>query len=385
MLFRSPWGPASFDAETNTVYIGTGEPSPVYDPEFRPGDNLYSVSTLALDADTGKIKWFFQETPNDQWDFDSTGARILYDLVQPDGTVRKVVSNWGRNGFFYQLDRANGQFIRAVAQGDNINWTKGLDPKTGKPLEYNPNGGLQTYAVAGPRRGRAEKDAPLHCNTWGGSPTGIWPPSFDPQSGITYQTRTTGCTYQTITRTTDEAFDPKLREGLGSVVKQVQVNTMAEMVAIDTRSGRRVASHTYNQGIPATRQAEAGALATAGGLVFTGWADGTVTALESPRIILAVGSESIVLPGVEVDGAFVGTSTEALAFDTVPGHLVVIGGGYIGLELGSVWRRLGSKVTVLEYADRILAGIDAEIAAEALVQFRKQGLDIRFEIGRAHV
>ena len=121
-------------------------------------------------------------------------------------------------------------------------------------------------------------------NTWGGSPTGIWPPSFDPQSGITYQTRTTGCTYQTITRTTDEAFDPKLREGLGSVVKQVQVNTMAEMVAIDTRSGRRVASHTYNQGIPATRQAEAGALATAGGLVFTGWADGTVTALDKDTL-----------------------------------------------------------------------------------------------------
>jgi dihydrolipoamide dehydrogenase len=72
----------------------------------------------------------------------------------------------------------------------------------------------------------------------------------------------------------------------------------------------------------------------------------------------------------------VGTSTEALSYDTVPGHLVVIGGGYIGLELGSVWRRLGAKVTVLEYADRILAGIDADIASEALVQFRKQGLDI---------
>jgi dihydrolipoamide dehydrogenase len=73
----------------------------------------------------------------------------------------------------------------------------------------------------------------------------------------------------------------------------------------------------------------------------------------------------------------VGTSTEALAFDAVPKHLVVIGGGYIGLELGTVWRRLGAKVTVLEYADRILTGIDAEIATEALALFRKQGLDIR--------
>ncbi|MFN7811214.1 MAG: dihydrolipoyl dehydrogenase [Planctomycetia bacterium] len=106
-------------------------------------------------------------------------------------------------------------------------------------------------------------------------------------------------------------------------------------------------------------------------------ADGTKTLLEAPKIVLAVGSRSVVLPGVEVDGDRVGTSTEALSFPAVPGHLVVIGGGYIGLELGSVWRRLGSRVPVLEYADRILTGIDADIAAEALTLFRKQGLDIR--------
>ena len=119
-----------------------------------------------------------------------------------------------------------------------------------------------------------------------------------------------------------------------------------------------------------------GRLAGAGRVEVTA-ADGTRSILESPRIILAVGSVSVVLPGIEVDGRRVGTSTEALAFDAVPGHLVVIGGGYIGLELGSVWRRLGSRVTVLEYADRILAGLDGDIAAEALPLFRKQGLDIR--------
>ena len=106
-------------------------------------------------------------------------------------------------------------------------------------------------------------------------------------------------------------------------------------------------------------------------------ADGEVTELRSERILLAVGSTSVVLPGVAVDGDRVGTSTEALSFETVPRHLVVIGGGYIGLELGSVWRRLGSQVTVLEYADRILMGIDAEIAGQALELFRKEGLDIR--------
>ena len=125
-----------------------------------------------------------------------------------------------------------------------------------------------------------------------------------------------------------------------------------------------------------TRYRGSGRLAGAGQVEVTA-TDGTATVVESQRIVLAVGSRSVVLPGVDVDGRFVGTSTEALAFDAVPGHLVVIGGGYIGLELGTVWRRLVAKVTVLEYADRILTGIDAEIATEALALFRKQGLDIR--------
>jgi dihydrolipoamide dehydrogenase len=109
-------------------------------------------------------------------------------------------------------------------------------------------------------------------------------------------------------------------------------------------------------------------------------ADGTRTVLDAPKVILAVGSRAVVLPGIEADGRLVGTSTEALSFDAVPAHLVVIGGGYIGLELGSVWRRLGAKVTVLEYADRILLGIDGEIAGEALALFRKQGLDIHLGV-----
>lgn len=124
-----------------------------------------------------------------------------------------------------------------------------------------------------------------------------------------------------------------------------------------------------------TRYRGTGRLAGVGRVEVTA-ADGAKTVLESPRVLIAVGSKSVVLPGIEADGRFVGTSTEALAFDAVPGHLVVIGGGYIGLELGSVWRRLGAKVTVLEYSDRILTGLDAEIAAEALPLFRKQGLEI---------
>jgi dihydrolipoamide dehydrogenase len=101
--------------------------------------------------------------------------------------------------------------------------------------------------------------------------------------------------------------------------------------------------------------------------------------LEANSILIATGSQSAPLPGVEVDHDRIGTSTEALAYPEVPGHLVVIGAGYIGLELGSVWRRLGSRVTVLEYLDRILPGMDAELAAEARKVFEKQGIEFRLK------
>lgn len=101
--------------------------------------------------------------------------------------------------------------------------------------------------------------------------------------------------------------------------------------------------------------------------------------LEAEHIIIATGSSVATIPGVEPDGDRIGTSTEALEYTEVPEHLIVIGAGYIGLELGSVWSRLGAKVTVLEYLDRILPGMDAELAKDALKIFKKQGLE--FHLG----
>lgn len=99
--------------------------------------------------------------------------------------------------------------------------------------------------------------------------------------------------------------------------------------------------------------------------------------LQADKILLALGSKPASLPSIEEDGVFIGNSTMALSFDKVPKRLVVIGGGYIGLELGSVWNRLGSEVIVLEALDRILAGIDGEVAQLAHRMFKKQGLEIR--------
>jgi dihydrolipoamide dehydrogenase len=100
--------------------------------------------------------------------------------------------------------------------------------------------------------------------------------------------------------------------------------------------------------------------------------------LKAKWILIATGSKPATLPGVPFDGKYIGTSTEGLSYGEVPKHLVVIGGGYIGLELGSVWKRLGAKVTVLEFLERILFGLDSDIAADAKKLFEKQGLQFRF-------
>lgn len=111
--------------------------------------------------------------------------------------------------------------------------------------------------------------------------------------------------------------------------------------------------------------------------VVTVVGDDGETRLEARNILIATGSEVATLPGVELDWERIGGSTQALDYPEVPGHLVIIGAGVIGLELGSVWARLGSRVTVLEYLDRVLAGVDGEIAREAKKILGKQGLDIR--------
>lgn len=107
--------------------------------------------------------------------------------------------------------------------------------------------------------------------------------------------------------------------------------------------------------------------------------DGKVTTLSGKHVLIATGSMPATIKGVDFADPLVDSSTEALAYDKVPGHLAVIGGGYIGVEIGSVWRRLGAKVTVIEYLDRILPGMDSDLAAEAFKIFKKQGLEFRLK------
>jgi alcohol dehydrogenase (cytochrome c) len=128
----SVWVTGSYDPALNLTYWGIGNPGPDWNPAQREGDNLYTDSVVALDPDTGKLKWFYQFTPNDPYDYDSTQVPVLADAAWK-GAPRKLIMWANRNGFFYVLDRASGQFL-AGYPFVKVNWAKGFDDK-GRPVQ----------------------------------------------------------------------------------------------------------------------------------------------------------------------------------------------------------------------------------------------------------
>ena len=164
------WDSMTFDAELNTMYVGTGNGSPWSHKVRSPkgGDNLYLASIVALDPDTGKYKWHYQETPGDNWDYTSTQPMILAD-IKIAGKPRKVILHAPKNGFFFVLDRTNGKFISAK-NFVPVNWASGYD-KNGKPMN-----------IAAARDGSKPHDAvpgPYGAHNW-------HPMSFNPQTGLVY-------------------------------------------------------------------------------------------------------------------------------------------------------------------------------------------------------
>ncbi|EPC01080.1 dehydrogenase [Litchfieldella anticariensis FP35 = DSM 16096] len=130
------WLGGTYDPETDTLFFGTGNPAP-WNSHLRPGDNLFSSSRLAIDPDDGSIKWHFQTTPNDGWDYDGVNELISFDYEE-NGEVIKAAATADRNGFFYVLDRTNGSFIRGFPFVDEISWAEGLD-ENGRPI-YTDDG-----------------------------------------------------------------------------------------------------------------------------------------------------------------------------------------------------------------------------------------------------
>jgi len=145
------WVTGAYDPELNLVYWGTGNPGPDWNPDVRGGDNLYSCSLVALDGNTGKLKWHFQFTPHDSHDYDSTNVPMLFDGVAR-GKQRKLLALANRNAFYYLLDRVTGEFVSASPYA-HYTWTKGLDdsgrPQVDAALEPSEKGTLVSPSLYG--------------------------------------------------------------------------------------------------------------------------------------------------------------------------------------------------------------------------------------------
>jgi alcohol dehydrogenase (cytochrome c) len=126
------WMPGTYDPQLNTLYWTTSNAAPDFVGDSRPGDDLYTACVLALDADTGKLKWYFQFTPHDLYDYDATETPVLLD-AEENGTIRHLLVQANRNGFFYVLDRTNGKFLRATPFVEKLNWATGIDA-SGRPV-----------------------------------------------------------------------------------------------------------------------------------------------------------------------------------------------------------------------------------------------------------
>ncbi|HXX19314.1 MAG TPA: PQQ-dependent dehydrogenase, methanol/ethanol family [Candidatus Acidoferrum sp.] len=157
------WNTGAYDPELNTIYWGTGNPAPDWNGDMRKGDNLYSCSLLAIDADTGKMKWYFQFSPHETHDWDASEPPILFDATI-NGKKRKIVAQANRNAFYYVLDRETGEFLAGKAYAKET-WAKGLDAK-GRPIELanidpTPQGNLIYPSITGSVNWTSSSYSPL--------------------------------------------------------------------------------------------------------------------------------------------------------------------------------------------------------------------------------
>jgi len=266
------WTTGSYDVATRSTIWGTGQPQPMHDPEFRPGDNLFTNSAISFDIDSGKMKWYFQYTANENWDYDEQGVHMLVDSTV-NGQPRRLVVHWGRNGFLYSLDRTNGSFVSADQYVDKVTWTSGIDPKTGKPVEYNPSLAVQTYIPATRTLRGDRNDQPACPNKLGGV---RWqPPAYNPNTHMTYSAGLDGCItfyIEPVTALAGGGIDRTGKGGSTGIQGAKNTEMHGLMAAADLTTGKVVARlHQPYFNL-------AGVLATAGGLVFSGTLDGAVTA-----------------------------------------------------------------------------------------------------------
>ena len=253
------WVTGSYDPTTNLTYWGTGNPGPDWDGAARLGDNLYSCSVIALDADTGKLSWHYQFSPHNEFDWDATQVPVLADF-EFKGKQRKTMLWANRNGVFYVLDRTNGEFLLGKSF-TKTNWYTGFDEK-GRPLRAP---GIEP-TVAGTL---------VYPGNQGG--TNWYNPSYSPATGLFYipAWENTSTTY------VKGVEPPEFHEGQGFSGLFPKAGSSADDVfssiaAIDPKTGDR--KWTFRMSAPST---EGGVLTTAGNLLFAGGRDGQFFALDA--------------------------------------------------------------------------------------------------------
>ncbi len=241
----------------------------MFDSTYRPGDNLYTNSVISWDPDAGKMNWYFQYTPGDMWDYDEAGTHILIDGLV-NGESRKLITHSARNGFLYTMERSNGQTIMVKPYLDNINWTKGIDEKTGKPVDYDPSKDIQTYAgLASPMPGALTKKM---CPSPSGG-NNYWPSAYSQNAKLLYIPALTPC----VQLTQDSSLSNKAGDWKGGSYKQTE-RYETNFSAVDPLTGE--IKHTVHVPYPNY----GGTLATAGGVVFTGYTDGTFVAYDDTTL-----------------------------------------------------------------------------------------------------
>jgi alcohol dehydrogenase (cytochrome c) len=242
------WMTGTYDPDLNLLYWGTGNPNPVLAGEGRLGDNLYTCSIVALNPDTGKLVWYFQPSPHDVHDWDAVETPVLFD-AEFKGKKRKLLAQASRNGFYFLLDRTNGQYLAAAPFIDQT-WATGVDAK-GRPLakpEANPS---PDGALVEPGSDGA---------------TNWMAPSFDPQTNLFYVTarRIFSVYFRTATGKP---------EGWGGRDRNLWANSTLR--ALDYRTGKVVWNHETGDG-----ESGAGILTTAGHLLFSADNSGNLLALD---------------------------------------------------------------------------------------------------------
>jgi alcohol dehydrogenase (cytochrome c) len=255
------WMPGSYDPETHLYVFPTGNPTPAYTSETRgDGDNLYTCSLIALNVDTGKMSWYFQTSPHDTHDWDSTQSPVFVDAVF-NGKPRKLVLQAARNGYFFVVDRTTGEHLLTSKYAESANWASGID-KRGEPVRDPAKDSIPAGALVSPDNGGS---------------TNWPPPTFDPDTGLFYvQLREIYAMYY-LTES-----NPRLVTGLGGKEEDPVGSFGTSIVAIDYKTGKTAWKYRFPGG-SSSPIGITGMLTTAGKLLFSSDMTGNLVAYDPTK------------------------------------------------------------------------------------------------------